>query len=94
MKVRLNDYEIHRYILSIRVEVEGEVYPVDLSYDVWSGYDLTFLNDQGQKIPYPEWAIKMEQESDDSLGYILEASLGGSLEWFWQILSAGKEVSA
>lgn len=88
MKVRLNDYEIHNYVLAIRVEVEGEVYPVDLSYDSYDGYDLTFLNDQGQKIPYPEWATKMEQESDDSLGYILETSIGKRLEWVDQKVSA------
>jgi hypothetical protein len=81
MKVTLKDHEIYSYGLSLQVEVKGERYLVDVAYDFYDGYEVTFFSEQGIKIATPEWADKLEQKSDDSLGYILETSMGKRLEW-------------
>lgn len=88
MKVKQRDYEVYSYGLSLEAEVEGEVYIIDLSYDFYDGYDVTFFSSEGLKIAQPDWATKIEQESDDSLGYILETSLGKRLEWVDEKVSA------
>lgn len=88
MRVNLNEYEINDYTLSVCIEVEGKQYFADIHYDNYDGYDVIFLDDNRLKIDKPEWAIKIEQENDDPLGYILETSLGKRLEWVDQRVSA------
>lgn len=79
MKVNLKDKEIQSYVLSIEIEVEGELYRADLDYDIHNGYEVTFYNQKGEPIGYPKWA--QEYEGDDSLGYWLENQIGGWFEW-------------
>ena len=83
MKVTLKDNEINSYVLNIKVEVEGKEYIADLSYDNYDGYEVTFLDDNGVKIGYPQWAIDYENNSQgaDSLGYWLESQVGGFFKW-------------
>ena len=79
MKVTLKDNEITNYVLSIRVEVEGKEYAADLNYNTYDGYEVTFLNDNGQKIAWPKWAI--DYNGDDHIGYWLESQVGGFFKW-------------
>ena len=83
MKVTLKDKEIMRYVLSVNIEEGGEQYAADISYDVYDGYEITFLNEKGQIIAYPQWAIKYEEDNltGDSLGYWLEDQIGGWFKW-------------
>ena len=83
MKVTLKDNEIYSYVLSIKVEVEGKEYNADLAYGTYDGYEVTFLDDNGVKIGYPQWAIDYENNSQgaDSLGYWLESQVGGFFKW-------------
>ena len=81
MKVTLKDNEINSYVLTVKVEVEGKEYIADLSYDTYDGYEVTFLDDKGVKIGYPQWAIDYENKGDDSLGYWLESQVGGFFKW-------------
>jgi hypothetical protein len=84
MKVTLKDNEIYHYVLSVRVEVEGKQYNADLAYGTYDGYEVTFLDDNGVKIGYPQWAIDYENNSDsgsDSLGYWIESQIGGFFTW-------------
>ena len=79
MKVTLKDNEIYHYVLSVKVEVEGEQYNADLSYGTYDGYEVTFLDDNGKAIAWPQWAI--DYDGDDSLGYWLESKIGGFFKW-------------
>lgn len=83
MKVILKDSEIYHYVLSIKVEVEGEEYNADLAYGTYDGYEVAFLDDNGKAISYPQWAIDYEDNSQgaDSLGYWLESQVGGFFKW-------------
>jgi hypothetical protein len=83
MKVTLKDNEINSYVLTVKVEVEGKEYIADLSYNTYDGYEVTFLDDKGVKIGYPQWAIDYENNSQgaDSLGYWLESQVGGFFKW-------------
>jgi hypothetical protein len=83
MKVTLKNNEINSYVLTVRVEVEGKEYIADLSYNTYDGYEVTFLDDNGRKIAYPQWAIDYENNSQgaDSLGYWLESQVGGFFKW-------------
>jgi hypothetical protein len=83
MKVTLKDNEINSYVLTVKVEVEGKEYIADLSYNTYDGYEVTFLDDNGRKIAYPQWAIDYENNSQgaDSLGYWLESQVGGFFKW-------------
>lgn len=56
MKVTMVDKEINSYVKSLRVEVEGEVYHVDLTYDNWSGFDIKFIDNNGRNTDWPKWA--------------------------------------
>ena len=82
MKVTLKDNEIYSYLLIIKVEVEGEQYNADLRW-TYDEYEVTFLDDNGRKIAYPQWAIDYENSSEgaDSLGYWLESQVGGFFKW-------------
>lgn len=89
MRVNLNEYEINDYTLSVRIEVEGKQYFADIHYDNYDGYDVIFLDDNRLKITtYPDWALKIQEENDDSLGYILETAIGKRLEWVCEQVSA------
>ena len=83
MKVTLKDNEINSYVLTVKVEVEGKEYIADLSYNTYDGYEVTFLDDNGRRVAYPQWAIDYENNSQgaDSLGYWLESQVGGFFKW-------------
>jgi hypothetical protein len=83
MKVTLKGNEINSYVLNVKVEVEGKEYIADLSYSFYDGYEVDFLNDNGQKIGYPQWALDYIDDNlqGDSLGYWLEAQIGGFYTW-------------
>jgi len=83
MKVTLKDNEINSYVLTVKVEVEGKEYIADLSYNTYDGYEVTFLDDNGRRVDYPQWAIDYENNSQgaDSLGYWLESQVGGFFKW-------------
>jgi hypothetical protein len=82
VKVNLKDKEIQQYVLSVEIEHEGETYRADLDYSIYDGYEVTFLNDKGAPIGYPEWAKDVENGMiNDSLGYWLENQIGGWFEW-------------
>jgi len=52
VNIKLKDKEIQQYVLSVEIEVEGELYRADLDYCTYEGYDVTFLNDKWQAIRY------------------------------------------
>jgi len=83
VNIKLKDKEIQQYVLSVEIEVEGELYRADLDYSTYEGYDVTFLNDKGQAIGYPKWATDYLDNNltGDSLGYWLENQIGGWFEW-------------
>ena len=83
MKVTLKNNEINSYVLTVKVEVEGKEYIADLSYDNYDGYEVIFLDDNGRRVAYPQWAIDYENNSQgaDSLGYWLESQVGGFFKW-------------
>jgi hypothetical protein len=74
MKVTCIDKEIETYIKSIQVEVEGEVYNVDLTYDR-GNYSFTFIDNEGKAIKMPEWADKYDN-GQRSLDYDLDVASG------------------
>ena len=75
MKVTCRDKEITSYIKSIEIEVEGETYFADLTYDCHGGYTLQFVSDEGKLIDWPEWADKYDN-GQRSLDYDLDVSSG------------------
>ena len=83
MKIKIKDKEIQQYVLSVEIEVEGEQYRADLDYSTYEGYDVTFLNEKGQAIAHPQWALDYIDNNltGDSLGYWLENQIGGWFEW-------------
>ena len=86
MKVTLKDNEINSYVLTVKVEVEGNEYIADLSYNTYDGYEVTFLDDNGRKVAWPQWAIDYDSNDppgygNDSLGYWLESQVGGFFKW-------------
>lgn len=83
MKVELLDKEIRSYSLSVEIEVEGEKYVADLSYDTHDGFEVNFYNSEGRLTAYPKWAVDLEEENltGDSLGFILESEIGGWFQW-------------
>ena len=74
MKVTCKDKEIESYIKSIQVEVEGEIYNVDLTYDR-GNYSFTFIDNEGRAIEMPEWADKYDNATR-SLDYDLDVASG------------------
>ena len=74
MKVTCIDKEIETYIKSIKVEVEGEIYNIDLTYDRGS-YSFTFIDNEGGAIEMPEWADKYDNATR-SLDYDLDCASG------------------
>jgi hypothetical protein len=97
MKVTLKDSEINNYVLSVRIEVEGEEYIADLSYSTYDGYEVTFLNDNGQRVAWPKWAIDYDSNEplgygNDSLGYWLESQIGGFFKWEAQKVEDDSDV--
>jgi hypothetical protein len=80
MKVTCRDKEITSYIKSIQIEVEGETYLADLTYDCHGGYTLQFVSDEGKLINSPQWAQDYEQQIDQgqwcSLEYDLDNASG------------------
>jgi len=80
MKVKCVDKEITSYIKSIQIEVEGEIYVADLTYDCHGGYTLQFVSDEGKLIDSPQWALDYEQETKPgqwrSLEYDLDEASG------------------
>ena len=74
MKVTCIDKEIENYIKSIKVEVGGETYNIDLAYDRGT-YSLTFIDNEGKGIEWPEWADKYDNGTR-SLDYDLDVMSG------------------
>jgi hypothetical protein len=74
MNVTCIDKEIENYIKSIKVEVEGETYNIDLAYDR-GAYSLTFIDNEGKAIEWPEWADKYDNGTR-SLDYDLDVMSG------------------
>jgi hypothetical protein len=74
MKVTCIDKEIETYIKSIQVEVEGETYNIDLTYDR-GNYSFTFIDNEGKAIEMPEWADKYDNATR-SLDYDLDVASG------------------
>ena len=74
MKVTCIDKEIETYVKSIQVEVEGEIYNIDLTYDRGS-YSFTFIDNEGKAIEMPEWADKYDNATR-SLDYDLDVASG------------------
>jgi hypothetical protein len=62
MKIKCVDKEITSYIKSIEIEVEGEVYRADLTFDNYGGYTLQFISNEGKLIESPQWAQDYEQQ--------------------------------
>lgn len=89
MKVKCVDKEITSYIKSIEIEVEGETYLADLTYDCHSGYTLQFVSDEGKLIDSPQWALDYEQETKPgqwrSLEYDLD-EMSGNWEYARDIM--------
>jgi len=83
MKVRAIDKEITAYSKSLEIEVEGVTYHADLTYDSYSGYDLTFIDNNGREIAPPLWADKYE--SQWSLDYDLD-EMSGNWEYARDIM--------
>jgi hypothetical protein len=83
MKVTLLEKEISQYSLDILVERDGEEYRVSISYNEYDGYDVTFLDKEGKRLGYPEWAKDYVEDNPtgDSLGYWLESEIGGWFQW-------------
>lgn len=80
MKVTCRDKEITSYIKSIQIEIEGETYLADITYDCHSGYTLQFISDEGKLIESPQWAQDYEKEINAgqwrSLEYDLDEASG------------------
>ena len=80
MKVKCIDKEITSYIKSIEIEVEGEVYRADLTFDNYGGYTLQFISNEGKLIDSPQWAQDYEQQINPgqwrSLPYDLDEMSG------------------
>ena len=89
MKVKCIDKEITSYIKSIEIEVEGEIYRADLTYDNYSGYTLQFITDEGKLIDSPQWAQDYEQQIEPgqwrSLPYDLD-EMSGNWEYTRDIM--------
>ena len=83
MKVTLLEKEIKSYSLTVEVELEGEKYIADLSYDTHDGFEVRFFDTSGKSVSTPDWAIQMEEKDEEgnSLGYILESKIGGWFRW-------------
>lgn len=76
MNVTTLDKEITAYVKSVRVEKDGEVYLVDVAYDEYDGYELTFIKD-GKITETPQWATDWEETHSESLAYELDYESGG-----------------
>jgi hypothetical protein len=75
MKVTCLDREITGFTKRLEVEVEGEVYLVDLVYDSNWCYDITFRDKKGAVIEMPEWADLFDN-GQRSLDYSLDEASG------------------
>jgi hypothetical protein len=87
MKVTCIDKEIENYIKSIKVEVEGETYNIDLAYDRGT-YSFTFIDNEGKAIEMPEWADKYDN-GQRSLDYDLDVMSGN-----WRFVTPSEEAVA
>jgi hypothetical protein len=75
MKVTCLDREITGFTKRLEVEVEGEVFIVDLVYDSNWSYDITFRDKEGVAIEMPEWADKYDN-GQRSLDHDLDEASG------------------
>lgn len=80
MKVRQIEKVIHSYTLSLEIKREGKVYRAEVSYDSYSGYDVYFSDDGGNRIPDPEWVAELQEDLTVDLGYWLEEALENAEE--------------
>jgi len=80
MKVTCKERELQSYVKSIEIEVEGETYLADLTYDSYSGYTLQFISKEGKIIDSPQWALDYEKQIEPghwrSLEYDLDEASG------------------
>lgn len=79
MKVTLNEKNIHAYHKAIEIEVEGKIYLADLNYSSWDGYELNFIDGDGNYIDMPKWADDYDNGSR-SLEYDLDVMTDGEGE--------------
>jgi hypothetical protein len=87
MNVTCIDKEIENYVKSIKVEVWGETYNVDLAYDRGT-YSFTFIDNEGKAIEMPEWADKYDNATR-SLDYDLDVMSGN-----WKFVVPSEEAVA
>mgnify|MGYP003339569076 CR=1 FL=1 len=85
MKAKLLSHDIPEYNLEVEIENEGEIYLVNVHYDNYDGYEVTFTDQIGNKIPKPQWATDLEENSYDSLGYLIETSIPGWFRWVEEV---------
>ena len=81
MKVQLTDKEIHSFTLSTVIEKDGEVYRAEIFYEPHDGYEVYFLDKNGERILDPEWVAGFVEELDEPLGYWLECQIDGFFTW-------------
>jgi hypothetical protein len=84
MKITCKEKEIQSYVKDLEIEVEGEVYRATLTYDSYSGYELSFYGHDGKGIDWPEWADKYDN-GQRSLDYDLDEASGN-----WEFTNKGE----
>lgn len=72
MQVIEKEYSVTGYDRTLRIEREGEVYWISVHWDNEGGYEANWFNENHRFIPTPQWAIDMEEEGTEPLGYRLE----------------------
>jgi hypothetical protein len=75
MKVQCVEQEITGFHKTLKIEVEGKTYDVELQYDQYSGYEVRFYNEQGEWVEMPEWADLFDN-AERSLDYTLDNASG------------------
>ena len=60
----------------ITIERDGVEYLVFLSWDMYQGYDLSFLDGKGNYAPTPDWVVEWEESQQygaESFEYFLDS---------------------
>jgi hypothetical protein len=68
IKIETVDKQETAYDKQITFTYEEEDYSVQLHWDSYDGYDLTFYD-----IDEPDWATNWEDSNEDSLAYTLDS---------------------
>jgi hypothetical protein len=56
MKVQLVMKDSFSWVKHLKIVVEGVTYNARLYWDTHDGFDLTFYNNEGERIEWPKWA--------------------------------------